>query len=181
MIRVQDVMSPGVLTVTPELPLRDLVELLATEHITGAPVVTGDKVVGVVTGEDVLTFLSMEPGVPAARAEDMDYEAEPLGEWEEGAEAPGAWFADLWPDAGAEAVERLRSVSSPEWDLLAEHSVAEAMSRKVVAVSPGDPLQVAAGKMEQAAVHRLLVMEDARLVGILTTSDVTRAVAEGRV
>lgn len=181
MIRVRDVMTPGVMTVTPELPLRDLVELLATEHITGAPVIAGDKVVGVVTGEDVLTFLSMEPGVPALRPEDMDDESEPLGEWQEGEDAPGAYFADLWPDAGAEAVERLRSVSTPEWDLLAEHSVAEAMSRNVVSVSPGDDLHEAAQRMEQAGVHRLLVMDGALLIGILTTSDVTRAVAEGRI
>jgi CBS domain-containing protein len=34
--------------------------------------------------------------------------------------------------------------------------------------------------MEQAQVHRLLVMDGGSLLGIITTSDVTRAVAESR-
>lgn len=181
MIRVRDVMTPGILTVSAELPLRDLVDLLAAEHISGAPVVSGGKVVGVVTSEDVLTFLSMEPAVPASRPEDQDYESEPEGEWEEGEEAPAAFFADLWPDAGAELVERMRAVASPEWDLLGEHTVSEAMSRKIVSAGPGDELPAAARKMNALGVHRLLVMDGGELVGVVTTSDVTRAVGEGRV
>lgn len=34
--------------------------------------------------------------------------------------------------------------------------------------------------MQEADIHRLLVMEDGQLMGIITTSDVTRAVAEER-
>jgi CBS domain-containing protein len=131
--------------------------------------------------DDVLTFISMVPGVPAERPEDLDYEAEPVGEWEEGEEAPGAFFVDTWSDAGADTVERLRSVDSPEWDLLSERTVAEAMSRAIVSASPSDELATAAHRMEGANIHRLLVMDRGRLVGIVTTSDVTRAVAHPRV
>jgi CBS domain-containing protein len=181
MVRVRDVMTRDVLSVSPQLSLRDLVELLATEHIGGAPVVAGGNVVGVVTMDDVLTFLSMVPGVPAEQPENLDFEAEPVGEWEEGEEAPGAFFADMWSDAGADTVERLRSVGSPEWDLLSERTVAEAMSRAIVSVRPSDDLATAAHRMEGANVHRVLVMERGALVGIVTTSDVTRAVAQARV
>lgn len=180
MVRVRDVMTTAVTTVTPELSLRDLTELLAAEHISGAPVVAGGRVVGVVTADDVLSFLASQPGVPTTRPTDSEYDFEPVGEWVEDAEAPGAWFFDAWSDAGADAAERLRTVSSPEWDLLAEHVVGEAMSRTVVSVGPGEDLAAAARRMEGAGVHRLLVLDGGALVGILTTSDVTRAVARQR-
>lgn len=180
MPRVGEVMTRDVITVSPGLPLRDLVELLAARHIGGAPVVAGGKVVGVVTGADVLSFLASEPVVPALRPEDTDWEQEPVGEWEEGEEAPGAYFGDFWPDAGADAVERLKSVGTPEWDLLGEHTVAEAMTRKVASVSPHDDLAAAARRLEAGGVHRLLVLDRGTLAGILTTSDVSRAVAHHR-
>lgn len=181
MPRVRDVMTPDVISVSPELSLRDLVDLLAAEHITGAPVVVGGKVVGIVTADDVLSFLSSQPVVPTTRPTDSEYDFEPVGEWVEDEEAPGAYFFDAWSDAGADAVERLRTVSSPEWDLLAEHVVAEAMSRKVASVGPDADLASAAERMERFGMHRLLVLDRGTLVGILTTSDITRAVARHRV
>jgi CBS domain-containing protein len=38
----------------------------------------------------------------------------------------------------------------------------------------------AAEQMRSADVHRLLVMEEGRLLGIVTTMDIVRAVAENR-
>jgi predicted transcriptional regulator len=87
---------------------------------------------------------------------------------------------DTWDDAGADVAERFDTADSPEWDLLGEHTVEEAMSRRIIAVGHEESVAEAARKMEQAQVHRLLVMEGSSLLGIITTSDVTRAVAESR-
>lgn len=178
MARVHDIMSTDLTVVSPDLSLRSLVELLARKHIGGVPVLAGSRVVGVVTVDDVMGFLSSEPTVPTVRPEDQDYEAEEEEpEVIEGEEAPGAYFADTLSDAGAEVVERLAASNSPEWDLLGEHSVAEAMTRQVLSVEPSTDVAEAALLMRDASVHRLLVMERGVLVGIVTTSDITNAVA----
>jgi CBS domain-containing protein len=157
------------------------VELLARQHIGGAPVMEGNRVVGVVTADDVLSFLASEPVVPRVREEEQEYEAEPEEEpAEEGVEAPAAFFADTWSDAGAEAVERFEALESPEWDLLGEHVVAEAMTRRLLRIGPDQEVSKAAKVMHDERVHRLLVMDGKDLFGIVTATDVMNAVAEGR-
>ena len=64
--------------------------------------------------------------------------------------------------------------------MLAEHTVAEAMSRGVRSLRPEASVQAAAALMINAGIHRVLVMEGDRLCGIASTMDVTRAVAEHR-
>lgn len=181
MLRVRNIMTPDLVTVTPDLSLRNLVELLAREHISGAPVVEGNRVVGVVSADDVLSFLSSEPVVPTEREADTAGEELPLADqWEEGAEAPGAFFLDIWANAGADVAARLSAAASPEWDMLAEHTVAEAMSRHVLKVGPEESVAEAARRMERGGVHRLLVMDDRTLYGLISTTDIMQAVAEGR-
>jgi len=52
------------------------------------------------------------------------------------------------------------------------------MSRNVLAVAPGDPLTQAARLMRQHGVHRLLVVENGTLCGMISALDVLIAVAE---
>lgn len=181
MVAVRDLMQPGVVSVAPELSLRDLVEFLAQQHVSGVPVRSGSRLVGVVSASDVLSFLASEPPVPE---EQLDYveqdEVEPALEWVEGAEAPSAYFTDLWEDVGAELPERFQRIQGGEWDLLEEHTVAEAMSRTVATIEPGASLAQAARALLDRHLHRLMVVERGDLVGILTTSDLVRAIAEGR-
>jgi CBS domain-containing membrane protein len=65
MLRIHDIMSTDVVTLSPEASLRDAMDVLTTHHITGAPVVTGRKVVGVVSLTDLAEFAASSPGVPA--------------------------------------------------------------------------------------------------------------------
>ena len=180
MTLVKAVMSTELVAVSPELSLRELVELLANKHMSGAPVLAQGKVVGVVSLDDIASFLASSSPVPADGPEEIGWDEEPPPGVVEGEEAAGAFFQDLWADAGAELVERTEAIRGPEWDLLAEHTVEEAMSRRLCTVAPDQTVEGAAHLMRQADIHRLLVMEGDRLEGIITTSDVTRAVAEGK-
>lgn len=180
MTLVKDIMSTELVVVSPELSLRELVELLANQHVSGAPVLAQGKVVGVVTLDDIVSFQASLGPVPTDGAEEIGWDEEPPPGAVEGEEAGGAFFEDLWADAGAELVERAEALRGPEWDLLAEHTVEEAMTRRLSTIGPGQSVEVAARRMQAADIHRLLVMEGDRLRGIVTTSDVTRAVAEGR-
>lgn len=175
-----DIMSADVITVHPEMTLREVMEVLTDRVVSGAPVVAGDRVVGVISATDVLEFEVATPGVPTEREESTEWgELEPEG-WEEGAEAPAGYYSEMWSDAGAEVLERFRQIEGPEWDVLREHTASEAMTRTLCALPPETDVHAAAEYMLKAAIHRVLVVEHARLVGIVTTTDIVRAVAERR-
>src|SRR5512135_3627164 len=77
-------------------------------------------------------------------------------------------------------LERFAEVQGPEWDRLAEHSVGEAMTPSLCSVAPFVDIYTAAEYMVRAGVHRLIVMDDGRLAGVLSSMDIVRAVAEQR-
>jgi CBS domain-containing protein len=60
-----------------------------------------------------------------------------------------------------------------------DQPVAAIMSRDVVTIAPGDTLRHAAGAMVGHAFGCLPVVENERLVGIVTTSDLLGAIAKG--
>ena len=182
MLRLRDIMTTGVVTVSPQTTLRDAADLLAARHVGGAPVMDGTKVVGVVSASDILTFEASTPTVPAAGEEPK--ESDEWGElpgWETGDEPPARFFTELWADAGAEVTERMAEPTGPEWDVLAEHTVAEVMTRQVYALPPTADVSAAADRMRSSDVHRVLVMDQGKLLGIVTTMDLADAVADHRI
>ena len=52
-MKIAEVMSRSVVTLTPEQTLRDAVELLRSKHIRHLPVVEDSKLIGIVTDRDV--------------------------------------------------------------------------------------------------------------------------------
>jgi CBS domain-containing protein len=179
MLLIRDVMTRDVLTVTPETTLREAAELFARRHVSGAPVVVGEKVVGVVSGTDLLDFIASNPGVPSGGEEPPDVdEWGKLPGWEVGDAPPATYFTELWSDVGAETGERFVDTAGPEWDALSEHTVSEVMTRKVCSLPPDLPATAAADYMRSADMHRVLVLEQGRLAGIITSLDVARAAAE---
>jgi len=56
-LKIREVMTAGVRTATPEMPLSDVLELLRINRISGLPVVEHDKLVGIVSLEDIVRAL----------------------------------------------------------------------------------------------------------------------------
>ena len=179
MLRLRDIMTTDVVTVGPQATLREALDLFAMRRVSGAPVVDGGRVVGVVSASDLLAFQASTPPVPTATEEPAPWEedAEPPG-WESDDEPAARYFSDTWNTLGPDSVERFAETATPEWDLLAEHTVAEIMTRRVIALGPEAEVTQAADRMRRAEVHRVLVMEKGALVGLVTTTDIMRAVAE---
>jgi CBS domain-containing protein len=182
MLRLRDIMTRDVLTVGPELSLRDAMSLFVTRHISGAPVVSNGKVVGVVSLTDLAEFSAASPGVPTERPVQAEW-----GEWDipadlpEGTEPPSAFFAEMWDDSGVEVGERITEANGPEWNVLEEHTVGEVMSRDVRALPADAAVEEAADFMRSAAIHRVLVMNDGLLEGIVSTFDIAAAVADHKI
>jgi CBS domain-containing protein len=80
-IRVKDVMSTDVATVNPTTPLAQVVELLIQRGVKAAPVVEAGRVVGVITGGDLLQRAGMDLRLSLQRAlprETMDEQLQQL-------------------------------------------------------------------------------------------------------
>lgn len=181
MITLRDVMTTEIETLRPDESLRRAADLFASEHITGAPVLEGERTVGVLSVTDVLEFRVERASVPGAgreQAERGDPDSPETRYWA-GEDNPATFFTDYWGDAGMDLVDRFeKGENVPERDVLAEHTVGEAMTRELVALPPDTPVTEAARYLLEQEVHRVVVIEDDRLLGIVSTTDLVRAVAE---
>ncbi|NIR37806.1 MAG: CBS domain-containing protein, partial [Actinobacteria bacterium] len=169
-------MTTDVVALDVGLSLREALEVLRADNVSGAPVVRGESVVGVLSATDILEFAATTPGVPTGRSDEGGWDDLTEAQlWSEGEEAPDAFFADFWVDAGADVTARIAEPDTPEWDLLSDRTVSDVMTRKVVAVAPDSSVHDAARVMLDAGVHRVLVIEEGQLCGILSGTDVVRA------
>jgi CBS domain-containing protein len=187
MLRVRDIMTTDLISLDPNLTIREAMDVFASKRISGAPVVSGDEVVGVVSASDLLQFAAAMPGVPTERERGpdlLDDVRDDAGEIEpecESDDPAGLFFTDLWDDSGASVVERMGAPATSEWNSLEEHTVSEAMTRAPVhALTPDTFVTVAADYMRTEKIHRVLIMTGAKLLGVVTTSDITEAVADGK-
>ena len=171
MLTLRDLMTPTPVTIAPGATLRDAVELLAKVGVNALPVTDGDRIVGVITTLSIITFESVMPGVPTERDPSDVWDAEPA----EADDVPAAeYFAELWEDAGSDLDERFRVTDSPEWDFLSEHRVEEAMLSDPIELPPAASVEEAAERMRTTGAHGVLVVEQGKLRGIVTTMDITR-------
>jgi CBS domain-containing protein len=173
MIRIRDIMTTDVIALAPEMSLREALNLLVSHHVSGAPVLNGSKVVGVVSTTDLLEFIA-EPPTPESSGEERE-------EWVEGDTAPAAFFVDLWHQGEEDVSERFREGIGTDADLLASHSVSEAMTRTTRSLPPDTYVDAAARYMREQGIHRVLVQEDGELLGVVSTTDIAHAVADQRV
>ena len=184
MLRVRDIMTTSVTTVAPSTSLREAAELLSARHISGAPVVDGARVVGVVSASDILAFVGSTSAAPEEReepdpADEWDEWDERAG-WEATDDAPSRYFIERWQDPAADVVEQFSEAPVRGWDALDAHTVGEVMTRAVISLQASAPVTAAAERLRDADIHRALVMDGDELLGILTSTDLVRALADGR-
>jgi CBS domain-containing protein len=177
MLKLRDIMTRDVISVAPELPLDELVELFTARHIGGAPVVSGHKVVGVISATDLLSFALKSAGRPtkAEPAETWENE-EGLSELEE-EELPEGYFRGAWDASGESFDSSWEEVTADGKDTLFEYRVADVMSNDVLWLPPETDVIGAAEFMKSAGIHRLLVMKEGALEGIVSSMDIVNAVA----
>lgn len=129
---VRDLMTTSVITVDPDVPVAQAVELLADSHVSGLAVVDHQgHLIGVISTTDIVNA-------------EAEMAAEPVRD-------------RLWSMA----------------------TVRDIMTRKALPVSPDLELREAALQMDYADVHRLFVIENDRLIGVISRSDINRAFAAG--
>ncbi len=150
-VKARDIMSEAVHQVSPRMNLIDLEHDLSAQRISGAPVVEQGKVVGIVSRSDIDRVLAQERARSAAAATFYG-----------GGEGPG----DA-PDPTGAALEALRTLC-----------VQDVMTKDVISVAPDDPVAAVARLMRDRRIHRVLVVDDGQLCGIVTALDIVGVVAE---
>ena len=147
MVCARDLMQPDPLSISPETPFLEILRLLVVGQLGGAPVVDDrGTVLGVLSTTDLLRVVD--------QVCDEDIDPEP-------------------PREGA----RSRAESSMELpERLGVLTAIDVVTPDVVWVSPETPIARVAHLMRTVGIHRVLVGEDGRRVGILTAFDLLRAI-----
>lgn len=125
-LRVREIMSTEVFTIAANASIDEAARRLSELRISGAPVIEGGRIVGVVSKSDLVD--------PENRA----------------------------VNGG-------------------KPTVGHVMMPMVYAVRPGDPAILAVRLMAEEGIHRVVVVDQGgKLVGIVSTMDVIRALAQGK-
>jgi CBS domain-containing protein len=180
MLRLRDIMTRGVVTLEPQMTLREAMEILTARHLSGAPVVSGQKVVGVISAGDLLSFAAAPPREDEQQAEPtLADEWDEPAEWEDDYDSQSAsFFTDMWNEHTEDANDVIDTQGETSSDVLSNHVVEEAMTKKIRWLSPDADVRSAADMMRQYGVHRVLVVRRGRLVGLVSAMDIAKAVAD---
>ncbi|GMV06314.1 MAG: CBS domain-containing protein [Gemmatimonadota bacterium] len=178
MLTVRDIMNSKVVTVTPDTTVRQLARILADEEISGAPVVDGNgSLLGVVSATDVVRLAAEDAEIHvAASALPADRMAvpDPDGDEEPDPDPYGFFLPEDSPFTGERLLDQF---AETELDSV---QVGEIMTPVTFSIAPGDSLKELADFLVRGRIHRAVVVEHDRLLGIVTSGDVLRAVADGR-
>jgi CBS domain-containing protein len=162
---VRDIMREKVITVRGGSSVQDLVQLLDDEGISGVPVLdSSGRVIGVVSRTDVVRYAARDPEMPQTEAF-----------WETlaaGDDDPEEVYF-LSPESA------VMVLPSRALDTLALENVTvdDIMTPVAFSVDPEMLLWELAEFLVKGRIHRALVVEDDRLVGIVTAFDILRVVA----
>lgn len=159
-LRARDVMQEKVRSVRPDTTLADLDRAFSREKRSGLPVVDeGGRLVGVVSRADIVRKLATEQS-------QVEYESDSHRDVRAYGEVTDEPIVSLAARVGAR---------------LANARAEDLMSHAPVTVAPDAPIQQVAKVLVDHAIHRVPVVEEQRLVGIVTTTDLVRLLAEGRI
>jgi len=149
--RVKDVMNPDIMTVADDMTTEELVRFLDEREISGAPVVDSQgHFIGVVSMTDIGRHLS-EP----------------------------AEFVSTHPDFYRDMVAEMTLEEFGERDVEAlAVTVRDVMTPVVHHVAATATVAEAARTMVERHIHRLVVTQDGQPVGMITSMDLLRVVAE---
>ena len=151
-MKARDVMNYPVISVVPQTEIRDLCKILVEHSIGGVPVLDdAGRLCGIVTQTDVV------------KAQMLAYGSDPMA-----MEIRSLLVGNVGAPEDSELKRSFRTVG-------------EIMQEDVATVSPEDSLREVARLMCSRHIHRVPVVEDGCVVGLISAFDVLRGVARTRI
>ena len=178
MTQVREIMERDVTAISPRAPVSDLIQMLDGRGISGVPVVDQqEKLVGVVSQTDVIRLMRQLSSLP----DDLRWglEGTPSGPGSVTTPEPqGEFFAYYVTRTGGfvDVRDQIRSLPT---DLFEGYRVEDIMTPAPFVIEAEAPLEELARLLLDKEVHRALIVDGGKLVGLATTGDVLRAVARG--
>ena len=153
-MKVKDVMNPNIVFCKPDNTIREAAKILKENNVSGAPVLEGEELVGIISEADLLKLLILpEKGglwLPSP-FEVIEVPIRELLGWEE--------TKKMLSDVGSTKIE-------------------EIMTKDVHTISSKASVEEASEHMIRHRINRLPVTEDNRLVGIVTRGDIIQGLAK---
>ncbi|MGU7774529.1 CBS domain-containing protein [Burkholderia sp. MR1-5-21] len=142
-----DIMTPSVVTATPDMTIYDAARLFVDHHIGGMPVVDANgQVVGIISHSDLLHRVENDT-----------------------CRGKRPWWLEFLLSSPREQAARYAKEHG--------HVVRDVMCSEVVSIAEDMPLQQIADLMERRNLKRVPVLKDGKLVGIVSRSNLIRALA----
>lgn len=153
-MKVKDVMNPNIVFCKPDNTIREAAKILKENNVSGAPVLEGEELVGIISEADLLKLLILpEKGglwLPSP-FEVIEVPIRELLGWEE--------TKKMLSDVGSTKIE-------------------EIMTKDVHTISSEASVEEASEHMIRHRINRLPVTEDSRMVGIVTRGDIIQGLAK---
>ncbi len=157
----RDIMTTDIIGVEPTMSLGILESKLLSARISGAPVLEDGKLIGVISRTDIVRQITVEDSYAENLFSDF-YQTACL----ERSSAPPAETSAIAQQVG-ERMEKLK--------------VRDAMIHRVITASPDTSIQDLSQEMVKRNIHRILITEDEKLLGLVSASDLIQLIADGNV
>ena len=152
---VKDYMRKKIIMFKPNDSIFKVAKMLSKHHISGAPVVKGKKVVGIISETDIIKYMDLK-----------------MPDGEMTAEEPHLLTILIL------SLVKDHFDFKKELQRIAQIKVKDLMSKDIVSIEPGNNIVEAATLLEKNKIDRLPVLQKNKLVGIISRADLIRALIE---
>ena len=150
--KAKDIMTKDVKCVSPDIKINELDKLFVKDRINGAPVVDGNgDLIGVVSKSDIVNY-DFKKGMHASS------------------------MSDYYRDTGVEPQQITDDFIDTETPSLLNATVKDLMKADVITGTQNDSIHVLANVMYNKKIHRLVIVEGSKVVGIVSTLDILKVV-----
>lgn len=153
-VTARDVMQSKLITAHPDQSLAEVRHLLFESHISGAPVVSDGRLVGMVSRSDLVRVEELVEALDGEVSQEQGLVQQ----------------TDGFRHSSVEGFQGFKK-------RLSELRVKDAMRAQVLTCSPETTVRQLAGEMVRHHVHRIVVVEGRTPVGIVSALDVAALVA----
>ncbi len=152
--KASDIMTKDVICVKPEMRINELDKIFVKQKINGAPVVDENgMLVGVVSKSDIVNY-DFKKGMHASS------------------------ISDYYSSTGIESQQMTEDSIEIDTSSIADTEVKDIMISNVITGNPDDSIHDIAKMMCEKKIHRLVIVEEKKVVGIVGTLDLLKLVGE---
>ena len=155
-LKAADIMTRALICARSDQDLAEVERMLIDRRVTGLPVVDGGELVGVISRSDIARVEVLMQSLDGQVTDESDWDARQADGFQHPERPEYTGFRRL--------VDRLK--------------VKDAMRDQVITCQRDTPVRDVAAAMIREHIHRIIVVDAAQPVGIISSLDIVRLVAE---